>query len=77
MRNGGHFFEREHIHAGIANGFAVKQFRVGTDGAAEIFRVARIDQRYVNAEAREGVAELADGPSVERGGRDDVVACLA
>ena len=74
--DGGDFFEREDVAERVADGFAVDDLGVGLDGTAEVFGVGGVNERDVDADAREGVCELRDGAAIQCSGGYDVVARL-
>ena len=69
-----HARDVEHVEARIAERFAEQEPRGRTDGGAPGVEVARIDERRLDAEARQRVVEQVVRAAVERARRDDVVA---
>ena len=59
---------------------SVSPYRIlvlGLNGLAEVFRIVRIDEGHVDADAREGVVELIERAAIQRGSRHDVIARAA
>ena len=65
--------EREDADVGVAQRLAVDDLGVGLDRPLEVGRVRRIDKRDIDADAREGVAELVVRAAVEPAAGHDVV----
>ncbi len=70
-------FEREDVDPRVAQRLAVQDLGVGPDGAAEIFRVARVDKGHIDAQPREGIGKLVVGAAVQGRGGDNMVARAA
>ena len=62
----------EHVEARIAERLAEQEPRLGPDRRAPRVEVARIDERRLDAEARQRVVEQVVRAAVERARRDDV-----
>ena len=73
MSNCGYFFKREDVDARVAQSFAPYDFRIGANGATEVFRINRVDQCDIDPDAWESIDELVIGATVESGGLDDMV----
>ncbi len=58
----------EHVQAGVAERLAEQQFRVGADRGAPCVDVARLDERGLDAEARQRVVQQIVAAAVERAG---------
>ena len=74
VRDGGNARDVEHLEAGVAERLAEHEPRLGPDRRAEGARVARVDQRGGDAEARQRVDEQVVAAAVERARRDDMAA---
>ena len=74
VRDGRDLFDIEDVHARIGDGLAIDRARVRRDGFAEVFRVVRLHEFDVDAQAAEADVELRVGAAVERAGGDDLVA---
>ena len=66
----------EHFEARIADGLADEEPGALPDRGAEAIEIARLDERGVDAEARQRVGQEIDAAAIERGRRDDVVAAI-
>ena len=67
-------FDVEHVTTGIADRFAVERLRLGSDRGAPGVEVVRVvDERRLDAEAGEAVAQEVVGAAVERRRRHDVI----
>ncbi|MBG9886966.1 hypothetical protein ABE10_10490, partial [Bacillus toyonensis] len=67
----------EDVDPGVADRLREQQLRVRTDRAAPFLRgVLVLDEGDLDAELRERVLEEVVGAAVDRGGGDEVVACL-
>ena len=74
MGDGG---DRRHVHdlqAGVAQGLTEDEPRLRPDRLAKALGVARMDERRLDPEARQGVGEEVVAAAVDRGRRDDVPA---
>ena len=74
MRDGRHLFDVEHVHTRVGDGLAVKGAGLGSDGLAEVFRIVRLYELHVDAQAAEADIELRVGAAVQGAGGDDLVA---
>ncbi len=74
MRDRGDRGHVEHLEAGIAEGLAEDQARLGPDRRGEGVEIARIDEARLDAEARQGELQQIERAAIERGGGDDVAA---
>ena len=74
MRDGGDLRDIQHFEAGIADGLADHQARIGLDRRAECVEIARFYKCGGDAEARQRMRQQVDGAAIERGGGDDMVA---
>jgi len=63
--DGGYRLKRKNVDEGVAQGLAVKDFGVGFDGPAEIFRVAGVNKGGFDAQAGESVLELVKSAAVQ------------
>src|SRR4051794_37370413 len=73
MRYLGDGCDVEHGDAWIPDRFPVEHSRPWRNGAAEVFRIGRIDKDDVDAPTAEGDVELGIGAAVESARRDDLV----
>ena len=68
VRDGGHLFDIQHVHARVGDGLAVDGAGLGRDGLAEIFGIVRLHELHVDAQAAEADIELRVGAAVEGAG---------
>lgn len=64
----------QHLEAGIADGLADHEARVGLDRGAETVEVARLHEGGGDAEARQRVGQDIDRAAIQRRRRDDMFA---
>src|SRR5690606_32351820 len=64
----------EHLEPRVAEDLGEHQLRVRPNGGGEGRRIARVDERRLDAEARQRVGQQVVGAAVQRSRRYDVIA---
>ncbi len=74
MRNRGHLFDIQNVHARIGDGLAIDRARLRRDRFAEILRIVGLHEFHVDSQAAEAHVELRVRAAVERARRDNLIA---